>query len=98
MNLDVEVLQEKAQLQRNLGLSTEQIDDLIIEQINLDELLAAVQTIDRCSRGGKLSLSMNYLDLNNAIVAIRRVGLKVVASSSADLSRFVSNVEMRQPS
>lgn len=82
---DVEALQTKAQLQSSLGLSTEQIDNQIVERVDLGALLSMSQTLDRCIRGERLCLSMEYLDLNNAIARIESTGLKVIAPNDATL-------------
>ncbi|BAU13776.1 hypothetical protein LEP3755_43170 [Leptolyngbya sp. NIES-3755] len=78
----LEALRIEEDLQRSLGADVSQIEaeqEQKMSEISLDALNTCSIVIDRCVKGERLVLSMEYLDLNRAIAAVERTGLQVVA-------------------
>lgn len=65
--------------------------------IDLKELEICAAVIDRCVRGERLVVSAEYADLNKAVEAVTRVGLKIVVPSDSSLLKFgISQVDDRK--
>jgi hypothetical protein len=93
----LEKLQVEESMRRSIGADVEEVEQEQAEklaQLCLDDLAVCSQVIDRCVKGERLVLSMEYVDINRAIAAVERTGLKVVSPSDAmivNLQKGASN-------
>jgi hypothetical protein len=85
---ELEKLQVEETMRRSIGADVEDVEQQQAEKlarICLDDLAVCSQVIDRCVKGERLVLAMEYQDLNRAIAAIERTGLRVVAPSDSPI-------------
>ncbi|MBW4527265.1 MAG: hypothetical protein KME18_19105 [Phormidium tanganyikae FI6-MK23] len=89
-----EKLKVEEDLRRSMGMPVEEIEQAQAEklkQISIDDINTCSIVPDRYVKGERIVLSMDYLDINRAIVAVERTRLKVVSPSDVALRQGVSN-------
>lgn len=60
-----------------------------LEKLNLSALNILSIVVDRAIRGERMSLGMEYDDINKAIAAVERTGLQVIIPDDATLAKLV---------